>query len=125
MNRYIKVEFDMPKDLASFGYNPEMVIKLDPQRLEDLGWQATVDTEGKITSIQYNLAAQSTITNDAELARLSGNQLVCGSSVDALGIPYYQNQANEFIRTFTQAFNKFDKIFRDTLLEYLFFLLTK
>ena len=33
----------MPKDLASFGYNPEMVIKLDPQRLEDLGWQATVD----------------------------------------------------------------------------------
>ena len=73
------------------------------------GWQATVDTEGKITSIQYNLAAQSTITNDAELARLSGNQLVCGSSVDALGIPYYQNQANEFIRTFTQAFNKFEK----------------
>ncbi len=39
----IKVEFDMPKDLASFGYNPEMVIKLDPQRLENLGWHATVD----------------------------------------------------------------------------------
>lgn len=39
----IKVEFDMPKDLESFGYNPEMVIRLDPQKLEKLGWHATVD----------------------------------------------------------------------------------
>lgn len=39
----ISVEFDMPKDLASFGYNPEMVIKLDAQKLEKLGWHATVD----------------------------------------------------------------------------------
>ena len=39
----ISVEFDMPKDLASFGYNPEMVIRLDSSRLEELGWQATVD----------------------------------------------------------------------------------
>lgn len=39
----IAVEFDMPKDLESFGYNPEMVIKLDTQKLESLGWHATVD----------------------------------------------------------------------------------
>lgn len=39
----ISVEFDMPEDLDSFGYNPEMVIKLDTQRLETLGWHATVD----------------------------------------------------------------------------------
>lgn len=38
----ISVEFDVPEDLASFGYNPEMVIRLDPSRLEALGWQATV-----------------------------------------------------------------------------------
>lgn len=38
----ISVEFDMPEDLASFGYNPEMVIRLDSSRLEELGWQATV-----------------------------------------------------------------------------------
>lgn len=39
----IQVEFDMPKDLASFGYNPEMVIRLDSTKLEELGWKATVD----------------------------------------------------------------------------------
>lgn len=42
----IAVEFDMPKDLASFGYNPEMVIRLDPSKLERLGWKATVDLKG-------------------------------------------------------------------------------
>lgn len=39
----IKVEFDMPEDLASFGYNPEMVIRLDTSKLEKLGWKAEVD----------------------------------------------------------------------------------
>ncbi len=38
----ISVEFDMPGDLASFGYNPEMVIRLDSSRLKALGWQPTV-----------------------------------------------------------------------------------
>ena len=42
----ISVEFDLPKDLASFGYNPEMVIRLDSSRLEALGWQATTDLKG-------------------------------------------------------------------------------
>lgn len=41
----IKVEFDMPEDLASFGYNPEMVIRLDTTKLEQLGWKAEVDLE--------------------------------------------------------------------------------
>jgi nucleoside-diphosphate-sugar epimerase len=39
----IAVEFDLPEDLASFGYNPEMVIRLDTEKLEALGWQARVD----------------------------------------------------------------------------------
>lgn len=42
----IAVEFDMPENLASFGYNPEMVIRLDPSKLEALGWKATVDLKG-------------------------------------------------------------------------------
>lgn len=45
----ICVEFDMPEDLASFGYNPEMVIRLDSSKLEALGWNATVDLKGMFT----------------------------------------------------------------------------
>ncbi len=39
----VKVVVDIPEDLASFGYNPEMIIRLDSSELEALGWQATVD----------------------------------------------------------------------------------
>lgn len=39
----IHVECDIPKDLAGFGYNPEMVIRLDSTKLQELGWSATVD----------------------------------------------------------------------------------
>lgn len=38
----IEVEFNLPKDIASFGYNPQMVIKLDTTKLSALGWSAKI-----------------------------------------------------------------------------------
>ena len=38
----IAVTFDMPADLQSYGYNPEMVIRLNTDKLEQLGWRAQV-----------------------------------------------------------------------------------
>ena len=39
----IQVKYDMPEDVASYGYNPEMVIALDSSRLMELGWKPTAD----------------------------------------------------------------------------------
>lgn len=39
----IKVRIDVPENIASFGYNPEMRIRLDSTCLEELGWKPTVD----------------------------------------------------------------------------------
>ncbi len=39
-NSKINVKIEIPKDLASFGYNPEMIIKINPTLLEHLGWNA-------------------------------------------------------------------------------------
>jgi len=36
---------DIPEDLASFGYNPEMIIRLDSKKLMQLGWKATIGLE--------------------------------------------------------------------------------
>lgn len=39
----ICVKVEIPENLRSFGYNPEMIICLDSSKLEGLGWKATVD----------------------------------------------------------------------------------
>lgn len=39
----IKVIVDIPKDIASFGYNPEMVVRLDSSKIQELGWRAEFD----------------------------------------------------------------------------------
>ncbi len=38
----ISVRIEIPENVAAFGYNPEMIIKLDASRLEALGWKAQV-----------------------------------------------------------------------------------
>lgn len=39
------VEYDTPKEIHSFGYNPEMIIRLDSSKLVTLGWQAQIDLQ--------------------------------------------------------------------------------
>ena len=41
--RGIRVKIEIPDDIGSYGYNPEMVIRLDSSKLQELGWKATVD----------------------------------------------------------------------------------
>jgi flagellar hook-associated protein 1 FlgK len=68
-------------------------------------WEATI-TDGEITSVKFNLASA---VEDNEAAKLPGQTVICGESVDSMGIPYYQAQINEFLRNFTQAFNDIEK----------------
>lgn len=37
-----QVIIDIPEDVSGFGYNPEMIIRLDSGKLQNLGWNATV-----------------------------------------------------------------------------------
>ena len=41
----IKVECDIPEDISSFGYNPEMIIRLDSKKLMELGWKPMTGLE--------------------------------------------------------------------------------
>ena len=41
----IAVKIDVPENIGVFGYNPEMVIKLDATRLEKLGWKPRIGLE--------------------------------------------------------------------------------
>lgn len=44
-NGKIKTVIDIPEDVSAFGYNPEMIIRLDSSRLMELGWTATTGIE--------------------------------------------------------------------------------
>ena len=72
------------------------------------GWTAKVGENG-VNSVTFKLAPESQMADQAEADRVKGNYLTTGSSMDAMGIPYYQNQINEFLRNFTQAFNDIEK----------------
>lgn len=41
----IRTMIDIPEDVSSFGYNPEMIIRLDSSKLMELGWKATTGIE--------------------------------------------------------------------------------
>lgn len=51
----IQVTFDMPEDVASFGYNPQMVIALDSSKLMALGWKPTVAMREMFTRLSSSM----------------------------------------------------------------------
>ena len=69
------------------------------------GWDAQIGADG-IEKITFRLVEP---VSEQTAARLPDSYVSCGVSVDAMGIPYYQAQFNEFLRNFTQAFNDIEK----------------
>lgn len=60
------------------------------------------DADGNVTS--YTFVLDKALTAE-DKGNLMGKSLVVGKSVDYMGVPYYMNQMNEFLRAFTKAFN--------------------
>lgn len=63
---------------------------------------ATTNEDGTIRSITFDL---STPINAAKQEDIANQYLTVGTSINYKGIPYYQNQMNNFLRSFSQAFN--------------------
>ncbi len=64
------------------------------------------DADGNITSFTFDLTTA--LTTD-EQTNLSNKKLVIGDSVNYMGIPYYMNQMNTFLRSFCEAFNSIER----------------
>ncbi len=66
-------------------------------------FECETDADGNIVSYTFHLEdALST----QEQTKLSGRPMEVGSSMDFMGIPYYMNQMNTFLRSFARAFNE-------------------
>ena len=51
----IKTIIDVPKDIEKFGYNPEMIIKLNTNKINKLGWKATVGIKDMIIRMKKSI----------------------------------------------------------------------
>lgn len=66
------------------------------------------------TNFEINADGSYTFTLERELnsnekSKFYGAQASIGKSVDAMGIPYYMSQMNEFLRNFAKAFNDIER----------------
>jgi len=69
-------------------------------------FEITTDAEGKMSSIKFNLSGAPLSTT--ETVSLKNKELECGSTVEFMGIAYYQNQMSIFLRNFCEQFNKLE-----------------
>ena len=82
---------------SGFTMNKEAVV--------DSNGDPVLDADGNATytySYTYTLEKE---LNTVEKGKLAGQSASIGSSIDAMGIPYYMAQMSEFIRVFAKAFN--------------------
>lgn len=76
------------------------------------GWSAEVDADGNITSYTFNL--KETLDDEFVInGTLNDKYLTCGEAITGMGIPYYQQQMNEFLRNFMQMFNDIERTGED------------
>ena len=70
-------------------------------------FEAELDENGEISSYTFYLD-QHTLTS-SEKNSITGKELSVGEAIDCMGIPYYQNQLNNFLRNFAKAFNEIEE----------------
>lgn len=88
----------------------EGAIYVNNHKYEYTSFTAQTDETGKIVSYTFELKKPISVK---EIGNVAGKKATVGSSVDFKGIPYYQNEMNAFLRTFSKEFNKIQKSGQD------------
>lgn len=69
-------------------------------------FEVETDDAGNIVSYKFNLDRA---LDSEQISKVTGKTGVVGSSLDYMGIPYYQNQMTTFLRSFCRAFNDLEE----------------
>lgn len=95
-------------DVNALSIPPEGQFMVNSKYYAYTGWSAEVNEDGTLKNITFQLAEEIPAEEAAAMVQKQ-SQLVCGETVDVMGVPYYQQQINEFIRAFTQFFNQIEQ----------------
>lgn len=103
--RNITLEYPSNANINALNIPSTGTVFVNNKELKYTSWEAELE-DGKIKTIKFNLVEDvSPIHAEAML----GKRIEVGKCVEAMGIPYYQQQAKEFLRNFTEMFNDIQK----------------
>lgn len=105
-NTSITLKTPSNADVNALNIPAEGTVTVNNKMMKYTGWTATLDDEGKIESIEFQLEEP---ISDVDASVMPGRVIDVGERIDSMGIPYYQQQMNEFLRNFTEAFNDIQK----------------
>lgn len=80
----------------------EGVLTIDGKNYNYTDFTFTMDADGNVK--EYTFTLENQLSSDQQ-AKLDGKQASIGESIDAMGVPYYLAQMNEFLRNFAGSFN--------------------
>lgn len=80
----------------------EGVLTIDGKNYNYTDFTFTTDADGNVK--EYTFTLENHLSADQQ-AKLDGKQASIGESIDAMGVPYYLAQMNEFLRNFAGSFN--------------------
>lgn len=101
----IVLQFPANADINALNIPAEGTILVNNKTMKYTGWEAEL-VDGKIDNIKFTLEEEISST-DASV--MPGKRIEVGKCVDSMGVPYYQQQINEFLRNFTEMFNDIQK----------------
>lgn len=80
----------------------EGVLTIDGKNYNYTDFTFTTDADGNVK--EYTFTLENQLSSDQQ-AKIDGKQASIGESIDAMGVPYYLAQMNEFLRNFAGSFN--------------------
>jgi len=93
-------------DINALNIPAEGTVKVNNKEMKYTSWEAVLNDKGEIETIKFQLAET---ISPVDAAVMPGRVIDVGERVDSMGIPYYQQQINEFLRNFTEMFNDIQK----------------
>lgn len=85
-------------DINKLNISPTGIITVGNREYEYKGFTATKYADG---NFEYTFDLEKDLEEDAV-----GGRIKVGESINYKGVPYYMSELNEFVRTFSSAFNK-------------------
>lgn len=89
-------------DVNALSIPDEGYVEIDNKTFAYKSWEANLDADGNLVDITFNLEEA---VDPILVSSMENRSVEVGMSINSMGIPYYQQQINEFLRNFSEMFN--------------------